>query len=197
MCGDEDAASQIHPMRTGAGERGGEVKREKLGSKTSPFRGPAGGRLEHGGRRRCRALEQQGLVNVVNPAAAVMKDDGVNTAQSRKSALRIHAQHHSQSSVVSVHFPRAWMQVAPASTRRTPCPKNAPQNTGSASWKPESVCQPMRKHHGPQASWPKYLTYRPEDHLFFDAFTAEQIGTWVRAHGPGDPNPYISGDGGN
>src|SRR6516164_404400 len=75
-----------------------------------------------------------------------MQHDGVDLGAARKPAADVEAKVHPQSSVVRVHLPRAWMQVTPASTRLTFCPKKAPQKTGSASWKPASVSHPMRKH---------------------------------------------------
>jgi hypothetical protein len=52
-------------------------------------------------------------------------------------------------------------------------------------------------YYGPQASWPKYLPYRPDERLFFDVFTTEQIGALAGANGAAPRNPYVTGDGGN
>src|SRR5262249_22490695 len=76
-----------------------------------------------GGRRRQGALEDQGLVDVMHAPRAVVQDDGPDLGASRKLAADVDVKVHPQSSAVRVHFPRAWMQVTPASTRRTWCPK--------------------------------------------------------------------------
>ena len=108
-----------------------EVRRE---AGASP-RCPPGDRLQAAQlREEGRAGEEQCLVDVMDATSPVMKDHGSDAGQSRKPPVGLDMQVHSQSSAVRVHFPFAWMQVAPASTRFTPVEKNAPQNTGSASW---------------------------------------------------------------
>jgi predicted AlkP superfamily pyrophosphatase or phosphodiesterase len=50
-------------------------------------------------------------------------------------------------------------------------------------------------YYGPREKWPAYLAYRPDDRLFFNAYTFEQVETFVKAN-PSRwmANPY-SGDG--
>ena len=48
------------------------------------------------------------------------------------------------------------------------------------------------EYYGPREKWPTYLTYRPDDRLFFNAYTYEQVETFVKAN----PrrwmaNPYV------
>jgi predicted AlkP superfamily pyrophosphatase or phosphodiesterase len=51
------------------------------------------------------------------------------------------------------------------------------------------------QYYGPRVQWPTYLPYRPEERLFFNAYTAEQVEAFVKAN-PGRwmANPY-GGDG--
>ena len=123
-------------MRPGPGEGAFQVQDQEVCGESSPSaRRPPGDRLEGaGGRGWSRAGEEQRLVDVEDPTPPVVQDHGPHAAQSGKPTLGFDVEVHSQSSVVRVHFPADWMQVAPASTRCTPVAKNAPQNTGSASW---------------------------------------------------------------
>ncbi len=38
------------------------------------------------------------------------------------------------------------------------------------------------EYYGPREKWPTYLTYRPDDRLFFNAYTYEQVETFVKAN---------------
>jgi len=51
------------------------------------------------------------------------------------------------------------------------------------------------EYYGPREKWPTYLSYRPDEHLFFNAYTFEQVEAFVKAN-PGRwmVNPY-AGDG--
>src|SRR5262249_6061733 len=48
-------------------------------------------------------------------------------------------------------------------------------------------------YYGPREKWPAYLPYRPDEPLFFNAYTSEQIEAYVNAH-PGRwmVNPYVA-----
>jgi hypothetical protein len=49
----------------------------------------------------------------------------------------------------------------------------------------------LRPLYGARDQWPTYLPYKPEEKLFFDVFTAEQIAQAVKAGGgPERSNPY-------
>jgi Type I phosphodiesterase / nucleotide pyrophosphatase len=37
-------------------------------------------------------------------------------------------------------------------------------------------------YYGPREKWPTYLAYRPEERLFFNAYTSEQVETFVKAN---------------
>ncbi len=37
-------------------------------------------------------------------------------------------------------------------------------------------------YYGPREKWPAYLAYRPDEHLFFNAYTYEQVETFVKAN---------------
>ena len=47
------------------------------------------------------------------------------------------------------------------------------------------------EYYGPREKWPAYLAYRPDERLFFNAYTSEQVETFVKAN-PGRwmANPY-------
>jgi hypothetical protein len=47
------------------------------------------------------------------------------------------------------------------------------------------------EYYGPREQWPAYLAYRPDDRLFFNAYTYDQVETFVKAN-PGRwmANPY-------
>jgi hypothetical protein len=51
------------------------------------------------------------------------------------------------------------------------------------------------EYYGPREKWPAYLAYRPQERLFFNAYTFEQVEAFVKAN-PGRwmANPY-AGDG--
>ena len=38
------------------------------------------------------------------------------------------------------------------------------------------------EYYGPREKWPAYLAYRPDEHLFFNAYTYEQVETFVKAN---------------
>ena len=38
------------------------------------------------------------------------------------------------------------------------------------------------EYYGPRERWPAYLAYRPDEHLFFNAYTYEQVETFVKAN---------------
>jgi hypothetical protein len=38
------------------------------------------------------------------------------------------------------------------------------------------------EYYGPREKWPAYLAYRPDDRLFFNAYTSEQVETFVKAN---------------
>jgi hypothetical protein len=38
------------------------------------------------------------------------------------------------------------------------------------------------EYYGPREQWPAYLAYRPDDRLFFNAYTSEQVETFVKAN---------------
>ena len=51
------------------------------------------------------------------------------------------------------------------------------------------------EYYGPREKWPAYLAYRPDEHLFFNAYTYEQVETFVKANPTRwMANPY-AGDG--
>jgi hypothetical protein len=47
-------------------------------------------------------------------------------------------------------------------------------------------------YYGPREKWPTYLAYRPDERLFFNAYTFEQVEAFVKAN-PGRwmANPYV------
>ena len=133
---DEDATGDVDAVRGLPRKRAFQVKDEEVRREArASARGSPGDRLQAAqARDEGRAGEEQCLVDVMDATSPVVKDHGPDAGQSRKPAVGLDLQVHSQSSVVRVHFPLAWMQVAPASTRFTLVAKNAPQNRGSASW---------------------------------------------------------------
>jgi hypothetical protein len=48
------------------------------------------------------------------------------------------------------------------------------------------------EYYGPRDQWPTYLRYRPDEKLFFQVYTIEQMAAYVNAH-PADwmANPYV------
>jgi len=51
------------------------------------------------------------------------------------------------------------------------------------------------EYYGPQEQWPAYLDYRPEEKLFFNAYTVEQIAAYVQANPTRwMANPYAGGE---
>src|SRR5689334_10753257 len=62
----------------------------------------------------------------------------------------------------------------------------------TTSWSSSSA---RPRYYGPREKWPAYLTYRPDERLFFNAYTFEQVEAFVKAN-PSRwmANPY-SGDG--
>jgi hypothetical protein len=51
------------------------------------------------------------------------------------------------------------------------------------------------EYYGPREKWPAYLTYRPDERLFFNAYTYEQVEAYVKAN-PARwmANPYAEED---
>lgn len=48
------------------------------------------------------------------------------------------------------------------------------------------------EYYGPREKWPTYLDYRPDEQLFFGAYTVEQIAAYVKAHPTTwASNPYV------
>jgi hypothetical protein len=48
------------------------------------------------------------------------------------------------------------------------------------------------QYYGPRAQWPTYLPYRPEERLFFNAYTSEQVQAFVEANPKRwMANPYV------
>jgi predicted AlkP superfamily pyrophosphatase or phosphodiesterase len=48
------------------------------------------------------------------------------------------------------------------------------------------------EYYGPREKWPAYLAYRPDDRLFFNAYTFEQVEAFVKANPTGwMANPYV------
>jgi predicted AlkP superfamily pyrophosphatase or phosphodiesterase len=48
------------------------------------------------------------------------------------------------------------------------------------------------EYYGPHEKWPAYLPYRPDERLFFNAYTSEQVGAFVKANPTRwMANPYV------